>query len=172
MKTVTIPCPWSLIYKPNANPNPSKTNHSLASQNSYRRIKAQNIDVLVYRSTILHPHSQVDKLYCQIVWSPFLYPITSHKGGGFSGLKLSQVPRVNCTEPFHSQSFQILRQLYCNWESESLRRKLKSEVRNSPSMVGQDGTGQEFNLNSRSRFPPQSKELVRGPPELVQHFHL
>jgi hypothetical protein len=65
----------------NANPNPGKTGHSIASQKcSYWRFKAQNI--LEFRLTVLCPCGQVDKRYGQIVWSPFPYPITSHEREG------------------------------------------------------------------------------------------
>jgi hypothetical protein len=88
----------------NVNQNPGKTDHSVASQNSYWRLNAQNIDILGYRLFYLRPRGQIGK-YGQIVWSPFPYLMTSHEGGwegchrkggggGFSGLNAK--PETDC----------------------------------------------------------------------------
>ncbi len=86
---VMIPYPWALIHKSEFQFKYRQHRPRVCfSENAVSwRIKAQNIDILGYRLTVLCPCGQVDRQYGQIVWSPFPYPITSHeRGGGFSGL--------------------------------------------------------------------------------------
>ncbi len=78
-------------------------------------------DALGYCLAVLHPRGQVDRRYCQIVWSSFPYPITfqgrgvaNRKGGGGSQVKkISQ----RLTVPNHSIYQSRFRKL--NWRKHS-----------------------------------------------------
>ncbi len=123
--------------KPMPIQSPGRTYHSVASQNSYWIINAQNIDILMqidgYRLTFLHPHDQVDKRYGEIVcdhrfhtlWHPTredgrVAIEREGGGGGFSGLNANPETDVSrtypyLTIPYTSQGFQKIISDWMRW---------------------------------------------------------
>ncbi len=78
-----------LFTKAYANPNPGKTVHLVAFQNSYRRIWSSK---MMFLGIAWSTYTQVDKLNRHIVWSPFPWPfnlrgrgVAAERGGWFSG---------------------------------------------------------------------------------------